>query len=259
MLCGGLWGIAATTSHPGFMLERMFLGEDNGEGNGDAGIPDGASGCGDASAVGWVGRARDCTCGSAEAHDRDTDRAGGPRCATHLRRRGDAKLAQYRVWMAEQFENECLIADHAADPVDTVASAQQTACEALTVMQAALGDLDAGCLDGDALMGTVLALEDTQRRLDAAKAVTLGALEASGATEAKAGLGTKRWKANRTHGSDATVGRELKIARTLKRFPAFSDVLGEGLISVDHVLALAAVCNDTVALHRFDGGVRWSV
>jgi hypothetical protein len=111
-------------------------------------------------------------------------------------------------------------------------------------MQAALGDLDAGSLDGEALMGTVLALEDTQRRLDSAKALTLGALEASGATEAKTGLGAKTWKANRTHGAPASVARELKIARTLKRFPVFSEVLAEGLISVDHVLALAAVCND---------------
>ena len=33
--------------------------------------------------------------------------------------------------MAEQFENECLIADHGADPVDTVASALDAVSESL--------------------------------------------------------------------------------------------------------------------------------
>jgi hypothetical protein len=157
---------------------------------------------------------------------------------------GDAKLAQYRVWMLEQWENDCLIADHAADPIDTVASARDTACEALTVMQSALGDLESDGLDGDALMGTVLAVETTRRKLDAVNARLIGALEASGVCETKAGLGVKAWKANRTHGSAVTVGRELKIARTLARFSAFGEALAEGVISTDHVLALAAVCND---------------
>ena len=156
---------------------------------------------------------------------------------------GDAKLAQYRVWMVEQWENECLITDHAADPVTEVS-------ELLTAVNAALSRMNESqsgaenTLDGDALMGTVLALEDTQRRLDAAKAVTLGALESSGVTETKTGLGAKAWKANRTRGCAATVARELKIARTLARFCGFAEALAAGVISTDHVTALAAVCND---------------
>ncbi len=174
------------------------------------------------------------------------DRDGGPRCATHVRRRRERKLAEYRVWMAEQLENEHLIEDHAPDPVDTVASAGRAIRAALSEMRGALGELDPASLDGDALMGTVLALEDTQRRLDAAKAVAIGALDNAGATEAKAGLRVKQWKANRTHSSPAAVGRELKVARTLARFAAFADALGDGLISVDHVLALAGVCNERI-------------
>ena len=146
--------------------------------------------------------------------------------------------------MLEQWENECLIADHGLIRSTRWLRRSRRLCEALTVMQAALGELDAGSLDGDALMGTVLALEDTQRRTGCCERPTVGALEASGVTEAKAGLGAKAWKANRTHGSAAAVGRELKIARTLARFAGFAEALGEGVISADHVLALAAVCND---------------
>jgi hypothetical protein len=165
---------------------------------------------------------------------------------THIRRAGDARLAAYRVWMAEQRENEILIADHAVDPINALASARDTACEALTAMQDALTELDVGSLDGDALMGTVLSVETTRRALDAANAHLLGALETSGVTETEAGLGTKRWKANRTHCSDASVARELTIARTLARFCGFAEELAKGVISTDHVLALAAVCNDRI-------------
>ena len=63
------------------------------------------------------------------------------------------------------------------------------------------------------------------------------------------------------------MARELKVARTLARFPGFADALAEGVISVDHVFALAGVCNDRTLdtlvdrenaivsfakLHRFD-------
>ena len=68
------------------------------------------------------------------------------------------KLAEYRVWMAEQRELELLVADHAADPMDTVASAHESVTTALGEMHSALSELDTSSLDGDALMGTVLAV-----------------------------------------------------------------------------------------------------
>ncbi|MCZ7631679.1 MAG: hypothetical protein M5U19_22615 [Microthrixaceae bacterium] len=42
------------------------------------------------------------------------------------------------------------------------------------------------------------------------------------------------------------MGRELKVARTLERFEAFAGALATGLVSVEHVLALAGVCNDRI-------------
>jgi hypothetical protein len=163
---------------------------------------------------------------------------------SEVHRRGDARLAQLRVWMREQWENECLVEDHAADPMHTVGSALDTAVASLCEVDSALTELDVAVLDGDALMGTVLAVEATRRKLDAVNARLVGALETSGATETKSGLGVKAWKANRTHGSTAAVGRELKIARTLARFGGFAEALAIGVISADHVTALAAVCND---------------
>ena len=152
---------------------------------------------------------------------------------------GELLLREWRIWAREQWENECLVTDDAPEPV-------HDAREHIDGLVAALGGVDAASLDGDALMGTVLALEDLQRRLDAVKASALGRLDHSGATEAKAGLGTKRWKAHRTHGSDATVGRELRVARTLERFEAFAEAMAEGYVSTDHLLALDAVCNDRI-------------
>ncbi|MCZ7631818.1 MAG: hypothetical protein M5U19_23405 [Microthrixaceae bacterium] len=148
-------------------------------------------------------------------------------------------LREWRVWAREQWENECLITDDAPEPV-------HDAREHMDGLLAALAGTDVATLDDDGLMGTVLALEDLQRHLDAVKATALGRLDRSGATEAAAGLGVKRWKAHRTHSSDTTVGRELKVARTLARFEAFAEALAAGVVSVDHVLALTAVCNDRI-------------
>ena len=47
-------------------------------------------------------------------------------------------MAEYRVWMLEQFENEILIEDHGADPVVTVGSVLDGAAESLTEVDAAL-------------------------------------------------------------------------------------------------------------------------
>ncbi|MFV0315423.1 MAG: DUF222 domain-containing protein [Microthrixaceae bacterium] len=93
------------------------------------------------------------------------------------------------------------------------------------------------------LMDAVLAIEALSRRLDATKATLIGRLDASGATVKEAGLPTKQWKANRTHGAPGVVGRELRVARTLRRFDSFAAALREGRIGTEHVLALANACN----------------
>ena len=70
-------------------------------------------------------------------------------------------------------------------------------------------------------------------------------LDASGVCETKAGLGVKRWKANRTHGSAGSSGPRVdRSPAPWPRFPGFAEALSPGSISVDHVLALARVCND---------------
>jgi len=150
---------------------------------------------------------------------------------------GDVLLAGLRVWMADRVADEVLVEEHAPDALVGLGGT-------LDGVNRVLGDVDPGTLDGDALMGAVLALEGVQRRLDSLKAVTLGALDAAGVCEAKVGLSAKTWKANRTHNAVGGVGRELKIARTLARFEGFAVALGEGLVSVDHVSGLAQVCND---------------
>ncbi|MCZ7628779.1 MAG: 13E12 repeat family protein [Microthrixaceae bacterium] len=143
------------------------------------------------------------------------------------------------MWAAEQWVNECLIDDGAPDAVRDVEGL-------MADLVSTLGGVEVGALDGEALMGTVLALEGLQRRLDAVKAVTIGRLDSLGVTETETGLSTKRWKAHRTHSSDTTVGRELKVARTLQRFDGFAVALAAGVVSVDHVLALAGVCNERI-------------
>lgn len=189
----------------------------------------------------WIGRVRDCTCVDAWAHDQDRDLGDASVCPATLRRRADAQLVELRVWLAAQADNEALIEDHGADLAGDLRSRVDGLGQLLTGVTAS--EL-AGALDGDGLMGTVLALEDTQRRLDAVKAAVLGALVTSGATESEAGLGVKRWKAHRSRGSDVSVARELRAARTAGRFEAFAEALGEGQIGVEHLLALDAVCNE---------------
>lgn len=187
----------------------------------------------------WFGQARDCGCVDAFAHDRDRDRGADSVCDAHRRRRGLVLLEQFRARAAEQVEDEALIRDHSPERVADLS-------RLLDAINEVLVSVDASELDGDALMGSVLALEGTRRRLDAATASLMGLLDRRGVTEATVGLGVKRWKANRTHGSDRAVGRELTVARTLERFEGLAVALAAGEVSVDHVLAVAAVCNARV-------------
>ncbi len=200
------------------------------------------SGSGSGSNAAWLGQLQDCTCADSWAHGRDRDLGDEAQCPATIRRRGEDLLAQLRVWMVEQAENGALVGECEADPLVEINAQVAVLNRLLTGVGSDRSEV-AG-LDGDALMGAVLGLEDTQRRLDAVKASVLGVLVSSGVTESEAGLGAKRWKAYRTHGSDATVARELRVSRTLARFEHFADALARGAVGVDHVLALAAVCND---------------
>ena len=155
------------------------------------------------------------------------------------RRQDDLEFAELRVWLAEVDQNARQVTQHAPDSLHCVA-------EQVAGLGSALESVDLSSLTGEELMGTVLALEAIRRRLEAVSAVALGQLDATHATESSAGLRTKRWKANRTHASDATVARELRIASTLARFGEFATSLAAGHISTDHVLALANAANPRV-------------
>ncbi|MCZ7630988.1 MAG: hypothetical protein M5U19_18945 [Microthrixaceae bacterium] len=188
------------------------------------------------------------------------DRVGDP---------GWVRLAELRAWMAQRCELELLVEESQACGVADVGAAGEAVCEALGSMREALSGCVPGPVDvdGEVLMGAAVSLEATRRLLDGVNAWLLGRLDVLGVTDAKTGLGVKQWKAKCTHGSGATVARELKVARTLERFGGFAEALADGLVSVDHVLALARVCNDRTVealveaedaivsfakIHRFD-------
>ena len=188
----------------------------------------------------WPGQAWDCRCPSAEAHDRDGDRGADSCCRTHHRRRGLALLEELRRASAEQLDNDVLVLEKSPATLESVPRWIESVNEALSA-------LDTDSLEGEALMAASVQLEDLQRRLDSAKATVLGSMDRSGVTEASTGLAAKRWKAHRTRANEATVGRELRIARMLERFGEMAEALRSGVVSGDHLLALAAVCNERIA------------
>ncbi len=185
----------------------------------------------------WLGQARDCSCVDSFAHGRDRDLGRDGVCPASERRRGEQLLGEYRVWMREQAENEMLTGEHATDRV-------VEANDHLRAAAALYAETDVADLDGEALMGTVLALESNQRLFDAVKAKVLAGLVVSGVTEVEAGLGVKRWISSRTHSSDVRVARELNVSSTASRFDAFAEAMGRADVGAEHVAALAAVCND---------------
>ena len=202
--------------------------------------------------------------GSAVPVGGDDPVSGGAGCGVDP---GGLLLGELRVWMAQRYELEVFVEDHGVDGSVDVVVAGDAVCEALGLLRLALSGLDVAGAGGEAVMGTVVWLEATRRALDGVNAQLLGHLDALGTTEATVGVGVKQWKANCTHGSPATVGRELKVARTLGCFGAFAEALADGLVSVDHVVALARVCNDRTVdalveresaivsfakIHRFD-------
>ncbi len=171
--------------------------------------------------------------GEHEAQEVPTDvcsegRRGPQRSGDHF----DEALAALRVRIREADDNLRLIESQAPDALGVLTGH-------LDGMRGALDSLDPADLADESLMGTVLAVEEARRKLDALNAIALGRLAASGLTEATLGVGVRTWKSNRTHAAGSTVGRELKVARTLARFPAFATALANGDISTDHVLALA--------------------
>ncbi len=162
---------------------------------------------------------------------------------------GLARLEEFRSWLATQVDDEALVEDHAPVGFGDLAALERQMIDALAGMDSVLAGVDLEGLGfsgpgGDGLMAASVALESTRRRLDAVSASVLGRMDALGVTEARAGVGAKTWKANRTRSAPRAVGRELRVARTLERFDSMADALGDGVISSEHVLALAGVCNE---------------
>lgn len=74
----------------------------------------------------------------------------------------------------------------------------------------------------------------------------MNVVDRSGATVSETGKSTKRWMSENSGDSSAESSRQLKIGRTLHRFPLFQKALDEGRISVDHVMVLAHALNPRV-------------
>ncbi len=213
---------------------------------------------------GWPGRHWDCVCSSAESHDRDRERGPESVCRAHQRHRGLALLEEFRVRAAETVRRDELVELHAPPRVLSLRQSLDDLNEALDGLEVPAPGATRGLSgaddperpsgprvegaapDGESLMAATLALEAAQRRLDAAKASVLCSLDRSGATESTAGLATRRWKADRTNGNDATVARELRVAHTAQRFGQIAAELRRGELSADHLLAVAAVCNERI-------------
>ncbi len=126
-----------------------------------------------------------------------------------------------------------------SDGVDAVKTADALVRE--------LQGLDWRSIDGDAQMASMLALENTRRALDAVIAAGMITLQRSGVTYGVSGHDAVGWRAMVTHGSKPTAKRDVTIGQTLLDFPAFAADLAAGVISADHVAALAAVCNPRIA------------
>jgi hypothetical protein len=156
-------------------------------------------------------------------------------CVTRGRRRALGRLEGLRVRLAELDVVAVAVESDAVDPVTAAAA-----------MVAELGAVEWGALDGDAQMASMLSLEGTRRALDAVIAAGMGVLQRSNVTVGVSGHDAVGWRCMYTHGSKVAAKRDVIIARTLESFPAFADDLAVGVISADHVVALAAVCNPRI-------------
>ena len=107
-----------------------------------------------------------------------------------------------------------------------------------------LGCLEWSELDGGALLSTVLELEGARRALDAAIAAGMARVDASGASVAATGLVAHGWLAATTRGSRAAASRDVRLGRLLARFGGFAAAIAAGSLSIDHAVALDAVCNE---------------
>ena len=106
-----------------------------------------------------------------------------------------------------------------------------------------LGSLDWSELDGGELLSTVLELESARRALDAAIVAGMARVDASGASVAATGLVAHGWLATSTRGSRAAASRDVRLGRLLGRFGGFAAAIAAGSLSIDHAVALDAVCN----------------
>ena len=126
-----------------------------------------------------------------------------------------------------------------AAPVEDAEPVARVAVEAV----GRLGSVDWSELDGGEVLSTVLELEEARRSLDAAIAAGMARVDASGASVAATGLVAHGWLAASTRGSRAAASRDVRLGRLLGRFGGFADAIAAGSLSIDHAVALDAVCN----------------
>ncbi|MFV0316597.1 MAG: hypothetical protein ACK5O2_06505, partial [Microthrixaceae bacterium] len=102
-------------------------------------------------------------------------------------------------------------------------------------------DFAAMCLDE--LTGSVLSLERTRRRVDAAIAEAMGALDGRHDARVRTGLNPARWRAHATSGSDNPARRDVAVASVMDDFPVFAETFRDARVSIDHLAVLASVLN----------------
>ncbi len=107
-----------------------------------------------------------------------------------------------------------------------------------------LATLDAGALGSADLRDLTLRLETLRRRIDAAEGHLLAELDTRGTTDARSGLRTSKWLADRASLPTGVARQRLITANKLGSLPEVDAALSAGRIGIDHARVFADVIND---------------